>query len=120
MQTYLGDGKIMKKIITTAVLCTLLGCAFVSASCPINSPGVCKADIGSGINTKLQDKILPNNLEQVTQPNNSFNNRSNLGQPHVPDNINMEPMQQENTKPYDANCQFGNCINRSDAGANKN
>ncbi len=109
----------MKKIIMFSVFCAILTLPQSFAACPINTPGVCKADIGSGINDKLQDKILPNNLEQITKPNSSFDNRTNLGQPHIPDNINMEPIQEENTQPYDANCQFGNCINRGDSGSNK-
>jgi len=101
-----------KIIISGAILLTGSGYAF--AACPIDALGACKADIGSGINDKLQDKILPDNLNKIKQPNNSFNNRTNLGQPHTPENIHMEPLQEQNTKPYDANCQFGNCINRGD------
>ena len=104
----------MKKIIILAAFAVLLVPAQTFAACPIDTPGVCKADIGAGINDKLQDKILPNNLEQTIQPNNTFNNRTQLGQPHTPDNINMEPIQEGVNKPYDANCQFGNCINRGD------
>ena len=31
-----------------------------------------------------------------------------------------EPIQQQDTQPYDANCQFGNCFNRTNAGESKN
>lgn len=110
----------MKKIIILTALAAVFSSVQAFAACPINQPGFCKADIGSGINDTLQDKILPNNLQQTIQPNNTFNNRTQLGQPHVPDNINMEPVQEEINKPYDANCQFGNCINRGDIDSNKN
>ena len=81
---------------------------------------MCKADIGTGINDNLNDKLIPNNLNQISQPNNTFNNRTQLGQPNLPENINMEPAQEESTQPYNANCQFGNCMNRTNVGENGN
>lgn len=112
----------MKKII---ILCAIfLGATGIQAfaGCPLSvvTGGACKADIGSGINDKLENKIVPNNLDNIVKPNNSFNNRSKLGQPNLPENINMEPAQEEATQPYDANCQFGNCMNSKNAGQNKN
>ncbi len=108
----------MKKFIIFGALVLLFNGAGGFCACNIDTLGACKAnikaDIGSGINESLQDKILPNRLNQQIQPNNTFNNRTNLGQKHLPDNINMEPSQEGNSKPYDANCQFGNCINRGD------
>jgi len=110
----------MKKILILAVLVALTGGLSGYCACPINNPGSCKADIGTGINDKLQDKVLPNNLNQMSQPNNTFKGRSNLGQPNIPENINMRPIQEQNTQPYDANCQFGNCLNNQGSGQNKN
>lgn len=110
----------MKKII---ILTTLILSCFtlpVFSACKIEDLGACKADIGSGINDKLQDKILPNNIENMKLPKNTFENRTPLGQSQIPDNINLEPIQEENNQPYDANCQFGNCINRGNSGADKN
>lgn len=109
----------MKKIIILTAL--LLSCFTlpVFSACKIEDLGACKADIGSGINDKLQDKILPNNIENMKLPKNTFENRTQLGQPQIPDNINMEPIQEENNQPYDANCQFGNCMNRGNSGADK-
>jgi hypothetical protein len=49
-----------------------------------------------------------------------LNNRTKLGQPNLPENINQQPIQTEDTQPYDANCQFGNCFNRTNAGGDKN
>lgn len=118
IQTYIGESKIMKKIIISALL-IMIGTP-IYASCPINTPGVCKADIGPGINDRLDDKLIPNNLNQISQPNNTFNNRTQLGQPNVPENINMEPAQEESTQPYNADCQFGNCMNRTNVGEQSN
>lgn len=108
----------MKKIIIAAMLLAVGTISF--ASCPVNTPGVCKVDIGTGINDNLNDKLIPNNLNQISQPNNTFNNRTQLGQPNLPENINMEPAQEESTQPYNANCQFGNCMNRTNVGENGN
>lgn len=111
----------MKKILIPAVMLLFLTTAIpANSACPIDKPGVCKADIGTGINDKLHDKILPNNLNQKIQPNNTMNSRTNLGQPSLPDNINMRPVQEEVTQPYNANCQFGNCINNENSGAQRN
>jgi hypothetical protein len=110
----------MKKIIilaTLAIFCTTIS---TFSACEIEKLDSCKADIGIGINEKIQDKILPNNLEKIKKPHNTFENRTQLGQPQIPSNINMEPIQEENTQPYDANCQFGNCMNRQNSGENKN
>ena len=93
---------------------------YAFAGCPISELDACKADIGSGINTHIQDKVLPNNLDKLIKPQNTMESRSQLGQPQVPENINMEPIQQQDTQPYDANCQFGNCFNRTNAGESKN
>ena len=109
----------MKKMIILVGLVLAISDVQVFAACPIEPGAACKADIG-GFNNNLQDKILPNNLDNITKPNNSFNNRSRLGQPNLPDSINMEPAQEENTQPYNANCQFGNCLNRNNAGQNGN
>ena len=112
----------MKKILIPIAMLMFLSASIpANAACPINQAGgVCKADIGTGINDKLHDKILPNSLNKMIQPNNTMNNRTNLGQPSLPDNINMEPIQEETTQPYDANCQFGNCRNKQNAGSMKN
>jgi hypothetical protein len=112
-------GVCMKKLL----LIILLNFFIVQVSyavCKIDSLDACKADIGTGINDKLQDKIIPNNIEQLKRPNNTLNNRTKLGQPNLPENINQQPIQTEDTQPYDANCQFGNCFDRTNAGGQKN
>ncbi|MGN0031085.1 MAG: hypothetical protein ACI37Q_03930 [Candidatus Gastranaerophilaceae bacterium] len=109
----------LKRIIMIMGIVSLIGINSTILACPIDKPGSCKADIGSGINNTLQDKIIPNNLQQTVQPNNSMNNRTQLGQPFTPDNIHREPVQEEGNLPYNANCQFGNCINRGDINSSK-
>ncbi len=118
-----GESKIMKKIIMLSAMTLAITSPLTFAACPISTltGGACQADIAiGGINDKLQDKIVPNNLNNMVKPNSSFNNRSNLGQPNMPENINMEPIREEHTQPYNANCQFGNCLNSTNAGQNKN
>lgn len=110
----------MKKIIILSALIIFSANLQVFSACPIDAIGACKADIGSGINNRLQDKIIPNNIEKIKQPKNTFENRSQLGQPQIPEQINMEPHQEQINQPYDANCQFGNCMNRTNSGAGKN
>ncbi|MBQ8669558.1 hypothetical protein IJ472_07235 [bacterium] len=110
----------MKKIIILSVFVLSFSTLSAHSACQIEKLEACKADIGSAINSSLQDKIMPNNLERIKQPHNSFENRTQLGQPQIPENINMEPIQEENTQPYNANCQFGNCMNRQNAGENSN
>jgi hypothetical protein len=110
----------MKKILITLLIIGLNFNIITFGACKIDSLDACKADIGSGINDKLQDKVLPNNIQQMTKPNNTFNNRTNLGQPNIPSNIHMQSAEEELTQPYDANCQFGNCMNNTNAGKTKN
>lgn len=108
----------MRNIITVLILLTINPIAL--GACNIKDLGTCQANIGSGINDRINDKLIPNNLDNIVKPNNTFNDRTQLGQPNVPDNVNMEPAQEESTQPYDANCQFGNCINRTNAGSRGN
>ena len=62
----------MKKIVILGVL--FLSCVSLPtfSACKIENLGACKADIGNVINSSLQDKIMPNNLERIKQPHNSF------------------------------------------------
>ena len=110
----------MKKILILSALILLESNLPTFSACQIEKLGTCKADIGSTIHKSIQEKIVPNNLDRIKTPHNSFENRTQLGQPQIPSNINMEPIQEENTQPYDANCQFGNCLNRQNAGENSN
>ena len=106
----------IKKIIMISVILLSSLVAQSYAVCQIKNLDACKADIGSGINGNLQNKLMPSNLDKLKMPKNTFDNRSQLGQPQIPENINLEPEQEENKQPYNSNCQFGNCINRGDTG----
>lgn len=109
----------MKKILTLIGIFALSISAY--AACPIDKLESCTAEINSGFsNTDLKDKIIPNRMNELNKPNNTFNNRDTQGQSHTPQNLNMEPIQKENTQPYNANCQFGNCLNRTNNGADNN
>jgi hypothetical protein len=110
----------MKKILILGTILALNLSLGALGSCNIDSLDACKADIGNGINDKLNEKILPNNIQQMTRPNNTFNNRTNLGQPNIPNSIHMQSAEEELTQPYDANCQFGNCMDNVNAGKTKN
>ena len=119
MCLYIGDNNIMKKIliITAVILLNLNLTTF--AVCQLSSLESCKADMQpSNFNKGIKEKMLPNRLDDIKTPNSTFNNRTNQGQSHTPDNINMEPIQKEDTQPYNANCQFGNCMNRTNQGEN--
>lgn len=110
----------MKKIIILSAI--ILSCIHIEsfASCQLEKLENCKADINSAINKSIQDKIVPNNLDRLREPHNSFEYRTQLGQPQIPENINMEPIQEEDTQPYNASCQFGNCMNRQNMGEQSN
>lgn len=82
------------------------------AACPIQNIGACKADIGIGIDNNLPDRMVPDNLKKMTRPNSTMEMRKNID-PQVPSTIKTEPVQEENSAGYDANCQFGNCINKA-------
>lgn len=108
-----GDYKIMKKIIILTAL-FFTGSCFSTigyAACPINNIGACKADIGVGINDSFKDRIIPDNLNKMVRPKSTMEIREQTLQPQLPSNINTKIKQQETSPGYDANCQFGNCIN---------
>ena len=121
MCTNMGDFKIMKNISILSLVMFSALFAQVYGACSISSLENCTADINPNYGRPtLQDRILPDRIDKLKQPNSSFDNRNTQGQMHTPDNINMEPIQRENTQPYNANCQFGNCMNRTNSGANNN
>lgn len=109
----------MKKIIILGALVLSYFQLQSFASCQLEKLENCKADINSAINKSIQDKIIPNNLDSLREPHNSFENRTQLGQPQLPENINIEP-NQEDTQSYNANCQFGNCMNKQNTNGKPN
>lgn len=118
----IGDITIMRKIlIIGTILCLGYG-NIVMGACSINSLGVCQAEIKRQDfgNTSIQDRIIPSRINNLEQPNTVIPNRNQQGQPQNPPRMNRELLQQESTQPYNSNCQFGNCINRTNAGINNN
>ena len=104
----------MKRIINLLAI-FLLGTSLTPigyAACPIEDLGACKADIGIGIDNNLPDRMVPDNLKKMTRPNSTMEMRKNID-PQVPSTLKTEPVQEENSPGYDANCQFGNCINKT-------
>ena len=105
----------MKKIIILFAIFLVCSCLSNTGaySCPINDLEGCKADISRGMNNSLQKKILPNNLDRtVYPPNSTMEMRGETTQPQTPSIINTESRPQ-NPQGYDANCQFGNCMNKN-------
>lgn len=88
------------------------------AACPINSLGVCQAeiirqDLG---NSNIQDRLIPSRVNNMQQPNTVMQDRTQQGQAQSPPQINRQLFQQESTQPYNSNCQFGNCLNNTNSG----
>jgi hypothetical protein len=110
----------MKKILilTSALIFSISQIAY--GACTVDSLGLCQSgittqELGS---TNLQNRLIPNRINNMGQPNTLMENRGMQGQTQTPENINRELCQQESTQPYNSNCQFGNCINKTNAGIN--
>ena len=120
----MGDIK-MKKIIIMSFALIIAGSLQAKSACNIDKLDVCTTIMGAtgiqsgGINKNLGNKIIPDNLNKRQQPKSRFNNRGQQGQSQFPTQMNRDMSQQESTQPYDANCQFGNCINQNNLGGNQ-
>ena len=110
----------MKKIIiiSAALFLSINPTAF--GFCSVNNLGFCQSGIQRQElgNQSLKDRMIPNRIDNMSQPNTIMENRGMQGQTQTPENINRELFQQETTQPYNSNCQFGNCINKTNAGIN--
>ena len=110
----------MKKILIPATAFILSTSLISYGACTVDSLGLCQSrittqELGSG---NLQDRLIPNRINNMGQPNTLMENRGMQGQTQTPENINRELFQQESTQPYNSNCQFGNCINKTNSGIN--
>ncbi len=107
----------MKKVIMFGIL-LFSGFCSVYGACPISSLGICQSEINrqdfGRIN--LQDRMIPSRMETMQQPNSVMQDRTQQGQTQSPPQINQQLFQQEMTQPYNSNCQFGNCINKTNNG----
>lgn len=120
MCTNIGDFTVMRKILilSSALLLSVNLTSF--GACSISNFGICQAEINRQElgNSSLKDRMIPNRMNNIRQPNTLMENRGMQGQTQTPENINRELFQQEATQPYNSNCQFGNCINRTNSGIN--
>ncbi len=107
----------MKKIILTACVITLFSSIQAFSACPLNfdtnSSKSCTVGLQSQ-NQTIKDKLIPNNLNQMTNPERN-SSREFQKQPHAkPDTVNREqyndPEQSNGNTPYNAACQFGVCL----------
>lgn len=108
----------MKNIIFISVFISIFAIP-VFASCPIDG-GVCTASGSSALTLPtMQDKFLPNNLENIQKPDAftpniiepynksmiNFEENVSQEQPTMNNSNEMSPQVQ-----YNASCQFGVCI----------
>lgn len=92
----------MKKYLFYIILSTVITLP-VSASCPLN--GTCTG-AGASINSApLQDRYIPNNLNNLLP-------KDNLNKINQPQNTLNEELKPENISPQSIyqNCQFGECF----------
>ena len=110
----------MKKILILSAVILLNVTLTSYGACSVGNIGFCRSGIQRQElgNTNLQDRMIPNRINNMEQPNALMENRGMQGQTQTPENINRELFQQETTQPYNSNCQFGNCINKTNAGIN--
>lgn len=120
MSTNKGDFINMKKILILSAIMIVYTVQGALAFCSVNNLGFCQSGIQRQElgNPNLQDRMIPNRIDNLSQPNTLMENRGMQGQTQTPENINRELFQQESTQPYNSNCQFGNCINKTNAGIN--
>lgn len=101
----------MKKIIIILPLAVLFLQIQTPASCPIKSFGMCKVGLQNN-NQTVNDKLMPNYLNKLVNPDNHNFNPTNHTNNALPETLNYGEGNQQNvqTKPYNANCQFGICL----------
>lgn len=107
----------MKKILILTAILFFANVQNANASCPIdigiNPSKSCSVSL-QGQNQTINDKLIPNNLNQMTNPTRN-SSREFKKQPHTrPEPTNREqyndPEQREGNTPYNAACQFGVCL----------
>lgn len=106
---------IMKKIIIFTFLTILFtNSPAVYSACSlenIEAKGSCTAIVGTPEPT-LQERLVPNNLNQLVNPNKDSFAAPTAKQYAAPESVNMNPAKKEAPQEpqYDANCQFGVCL----------
>lgn len=105
---------IMKKIVILALLSAIFFSLPSFSACKledIQTKGSCKAAIDTPPQT-LQERLVPNNLNQIVNPNKDTFATPTKKEYPIPETVNMNPAKQPDPveRQYDANCQFGVCL----------
>ena len=96
----------MKKILALFIISIFAMPAI--ASCSLDSNDPCTASILDDTNTTLQERVLPNPLEEMQEPD-AF--RPQYRKPYYDELINTTPAPPATaTNNYNSNCQFGVCL----------
>ena len=95
----------MKKIIALFIINILAMPAIASCSLDSNEP--CTASVLDDTNATLQERVLPNPLEEMQEPD-AF--QPQYRKPYYDELINTTPQTATNTNNYNSNCQFGVCL----------
>ena len=95
----------MKKILTLLIIPFFSMPVFAACSIDINKP--CTASIQDDINTPLEQKLVPEHLEELKQPD-AF--QPKYQKPYYDELINTTPDTVTNNRNYNSNCQFGVCL----------
>lgn len=104
----------MKKIVIFSLFVIVLNIPAVFGACSLESieaKGSCTAIVGPP-EPSLQDRLIPNNLNQLVNPNRDAFEAPKTKQYTEPESVNMNPAPSEAPADpqYDANCQFGVCL----------
>ena len=106
----------MKKILIMGILYSLfIGLDAISA-CPLSNviSGQKSCNITQQQGQTIEDKLVPNKLNQMVSPTQSTSQEFRTLPHTMPEAINTDksenPEAEEGNKPYNAACQFGLCL----------
>lgn len=106
----------MRKILIIAILAAIFTGLEAICACPIDGilNGQKSCSVSLDKNQTIQDKLMPNNLNQMANPARSTSQEFKKMPHSMPETINTEqsanPETEEGNKPYNAACQFGLCL----------
>lgn len=103
----------MKKILIFTAIAVIISGLQVQSACDINKLESCKANLGSE-NKTIKDKLLPNNLEQMTSStrdkSREFKHTPHTMPENITNNSQNNPRSKSMNSPYNSACQFGVCL----------
>ena len=111
-----GDCIIMKKILIIAFLFGVFTGLEAICACPLSNIiyGQKSCSITQQQNQTIEDKLIPNKLNQMVSPTQSTSQEFRKLPHSMPETINIDkaenPEAEEGNKPYNAACQFGLCL----------